>query len=323
MSETVTTIIPPGWEGEWLSVEQAPESADFRVANPCLGNGAKLRELFQTDGYLFVKGCIPTSEIQLIHGRVRHALHKANWLESAEDRVPVPGMTTTIGEDAFWPGLEAILRVPEVCRLTESAGLRAVLSDLFGEPVLCHPRRIPRAVFPSNPWGEVPAHQDLPYMQGTFDQVTVWIPFHDCPRAAGPLEVLAGSHLEGMREMYGGGRFRCAATRVDAADPRWRGGDYAAGDALLFSSLTVHRARQNHSGRVRLSMDSRFQPVNSPMCEHVLEPPFHPNVAEWPQLLPDDPELYQVPDGTRIEKFVEPNSYRPTGAARVFPWIKP
>ena len=37
----------------------------------------------------------------------------------------------------------------------------------------------------------------------------------------------------------------------------WRGGDFAAGDAVIFHNLTVHRGSPNLTDRLRLSADFR------------------------------------------------------------------
>jgi ectoine hydroxylase-related dioxygenase (phytanoyl-CoA dioxygenase family) len=42
----------------------------------------------------------------------------------------------------------------------------------------------------------------------------------------------------------------------------WAGGTYRFGDALIFHSLTVHRALPNHSERLRMSIDCRFQKLS-------------------------------------------------------------
>jgi ectoine hydroxylase-related dioxygenase (phytanoyl-CoA dioxygenase family) len=39
----------------------------------------------------------------------------------------------------------------------------------------------------------------------------------------------------------------------------WVGGGLDAGDVLIFHSLTVHAASPNHSDRIRVSLDCRFQ----------------------------------------------------------------
>ena len=52
----------------------------------------------------------------------------------------------------------------------------------------------------------------------------------------------------------------------------WRGGDFAAGDAVIFHSLTVHRGSPNLTDRLRLSADFRFQRASDPITPASCQP---------------------------------------------------
>jgi hypothetical protein len=308
---------------QWESAEGTPRSAEFTVANAYADDPLALRAAFEHDGYVFLRGCLPEHDVLDVRARILTRLHELGWIESPYSATPTAGFTTSIGEESYWPGLSAVLGIPAVAALTDHPALTTVLECLYGEPALRQPRRVPRMIFPRpNPWSEMAAHQDHTYIQGSLDAVTAWIPFGDCLREDGSLEVLRGSHCDGWREIFGGGRVRCASTPVDNTSSSWRGTDYRVGDVLLFTSLTVHRARPNASSRIRLSMDCRFQPRASKFCDAVLEPAFYPHVGAWKELLPDHPELYAVPSETEIQPFVEPRHYRPQACGRVFPWLR-
>ena len=45
---------------------------------------------------------------------------------------------------------------------------------------------------------------------------------------------------------------------------RWRTHDYQAGDVVVFSTCTVHCGLENHTNRVRISTDSRYQSAHEP-----------------------------------------------------------
>ena len=45
---------------------------------------------------------------------------------------------------------------------------------------------------------------------------------------------------------------------------RWRTHDYKAGDVVVFSTYTVHCGLDNHTNRVRISTDSRYQSAHEP-----------------------------------------------------------
>ena len=88
----------------------------------------------------------------------------------------------------------------------------------------------------------------------------------------GALQVAAGSHRDGVRDF----KFSLhASTALEVADPlvgAWRGGDFAAGDAVIFHSLTVHRGSPNLTDRLRLSADFRFQRASDPITPASCQP---------------------------------------------------
>ena len=47
----------------------------------------------------------------------------------------------------------------------------------------------------------------------------------------------------------------------------WSTAEYRAGDLLTFSIQTVHCSLDNHSDRIRLSSDSRYQLASDPIDE--------------------------------------------------------
>jgi hypothetical protein len=120
-----------------------------------------------------------------------------------------------------------------------------------------------RNIFPARDEFTTKAHQDFPNVQGTTEVYTAWLPLTDCPMAAGPLQVAAGSHTEGVYAFGIAG----GAGGIEIKDPlegRWVSGDFAVGDVLLFHSMTVHKGVPNRSDRLRMSMDVRFQLVSEP-----------------------------------------------------------
>jgi phytanoyl-CoA hydroxylase len=100
------------------------------------------------------------------------------------------------------------------------------------------------------------AHQDWRSMQGSLDSMIVWIPLVDIDRKLGALEVIPGSHRQGLlpSEMADG-----YGHMVGAVDP----GEFVPvevekGDALFFSSLLVHRSGTNSSDSLRWSCHFRY-----------------------------------------------------------------
>jgi phytanoyl-CoA dioxygenase PhyH len=284
----------------------------------------QLLQRLKVDGYLFFRGLVDADKVFPVRAGLTEALHRLGWLTSPDAAHGTPGFTTTIGDQEYWKGLEQILRLACLHDLTRDHALVDMIELIYGEPAMRQPRFVPRAVFPwpDNEWSEMAAHQDMPYVQGTLDTLTAWMPIGDCPSRGGALEVLRASHRDSLREIFGTGKYRCAATKVDENSPEWRGADFRAGDVLIFTSLTIHRARRNTSENVRLTMDVRYQPKDSPICGQLLEPPFYPNVPDWDDLLqPVELARVKATVGTQTVPFVEPQDYTAPRTGRVFPWL--
>ena len=54
------------------------------------------------------------------------------------------------------------------------------------------------------------------------------------------------------------------ATRAELGG-RWLTTDYAMGDALIFSMYTMHSSSDNHTDRLRISSDTRYQLASDPV----------------------------------------------------------
>ena len=111
-----------------------------------------------------------------------------------------------------------------------------------------------------------PWHQDYPYTQGSMDGLVFWLPFFDVPLGHGNLQLIPGSHHEGLR-------------KVRLVDPENTGGSGAhtleienmgsyddcdlfetevkAGDALVFSTLTLHKSTPSTSNSIRWTSQIR------------------------------------------------------------------
>jgi hypothetical protein len=181
---------------------------------------------------------------------------------------PNTALTGTGYDDARWLALqERVLADVRFASVGDHGALLLVLEALFGGPVLTRRGDICRLTLPNATHLTTPPHQDHWYTGGTTNQWTVWIPLADTPLALGPLAVLPGSHLHGLLPHAGHGAGRQGVRMNDEA--RFAAVPLAAGDAILFHSLTVHRALPNLTrNRARISVDYRYQPNDEPI--HVM-----------------------------------------------------
>lgn len=183
------------------------------------------------------------------------------WLDRAAPRsagVAVAGVALGAYDDPRW--VELLTRVmshPAFFDLRDDAGLARVLSVLFAGPPKPAVGDLVRVVSGDDERHTTLAHQDRAYVLGEGALWTAWLPLGECPKTLGPLAVLPGSHRRGLLPHAGDADWRKGVTV--AADAEWAASDLVAGDVLLFSGLTVHRALPHRGGRrLRLSADFRF-----------------------------------------------------------------
>jgi hypothetical protein len=107
-------------------------------------------------------------------------------------------------------------------------------------------------------------HQDGPYNPG-LDFFVVWIPLMMINETLGGLGVVPTAQSRGsLQPSSEPNAFHLPFILPDtfADEDRYRI-DYQPGDALIFGPWTPHCGMPNRSGRLRLSIDIRVQPVSS------------------------------------------------------------
>lgn len=102
-------------------------------------------------------------------------------------------------------------------------------------------------------------HQDWPSLQGSLDAFVVWVPLVDIDAGMNPLELIPGSHRNGLMKAEIG-------QNESVIDPRaFRESDFIplevhAGDIAVMTSFTVHRSSKvGRTGAVRLACSTRYE----------------------------------------------------------------
>lgn len=246
----------------------------FTDSTRLTGDPAALRARLRDDGYLFLRGQVDVARIDRVRQDFLAVLSRHGWLAGPpEDRVAV-GAKFSVEPQRSYRGVYHEAYLSESFHTLPHSLIDGLLTDIIGGTVLVHPRPIGRLVFPSRyaPGGAdytTPAHQDYVSVQGTPNTYTAWVPLHDVPMELGPLAVAYASHRDGVRASVPA--FGTGGTEIaDIADAPWRCGPFRAGDVLVFHSMTVHKGTPNHTGRLRLSMDFRFQSAREPINERSL-----------------------------------------------------
>ena len=246
-----------------------------------------LRARFERDGYLWLKGFLPRSEMLDFR---RHF-----FTQFADTGLLAPG--TDPGE-GLWSGQDhdADLTHRRLMEVVRSAAYESFclhpnlwrfLDRFLAGPSYLHKRKLIRYTRPGDA-SATGAHYDLTYLRGGTDRfVTAWIPIGDVPVAMGGLVYLEGSHAHGRELEHGFAAANAHLPRderisaynrhmndtgwitkdlpslADRLDARWLTADYEAGDVVLHSAHTIHAATCNDDPgrRLRLSTDIRYQNV--------------------------------------------------------------
>jgi hypothetical protein len=240
-----------------------------------LGDAATLKRRLDRDGYIFLRGLLPREDVLDVRRQGLEVAARSGWLDTSypvEEAIANPAAATIDPEQPYLDVLGRMYHLEALHALQHHPNVIGLFERIFGEPVLPRPRLIPRCIFPQRPEFTTSPHQDYPYVQGTQEVYTMWTPLGDCPTEMGPLQVAERSHLDGVREFKITANAAAGLEVVDPLDGAWVSADFAAGDAVIFHSMTVHKGVPNLSNRLRQSVDFRFQRASEPITEASCQP---------------------------------------------------
>ncbi len=248
---------------------------------------ADLRQQYQEQGYLWLKGILPRKRVLAFRRRYFEAFHDFGLIEPGSDPVDgisQPGFTLSNAARELenqivrWAAFEAFCLQEPIIEFYEA---------FLGGPVYLHKRKIIRRTLPGSE-RSTPAHYDLTYLRGGTDNnlCTSWIPIGDIPVEMGGLVYLEGSDAIGREieaeltvknamlspeeqisaynknMMEGGEVSKDLNALADKHGGRWLVANYEAGDMLVHSPYLIHAATTNRDYRMRLSTDIRYQRVD-------------------------------------------------------------
>jgi ectoine hydroxylase-related dioxygenase (phytanoyl-CoA dioxygenase family) len=258
--------------------ESSLQMLDFTDSSSLIGHADELRARFEEDGYLLLRGVVATEPLLEARRAITDVLERHGWLQPGTDPMDaIPQVEPRVeGEPLFFEVYDDVQRLEAFHAVPHDPTVQRCLTPLLGEDCFPHPLGIARISFPDSDEWTTPPHQDFPNNQGTTELIACWLPLSDCPVTLGPLSILRGSHRLGLLPLEPalGPGLRQAKLDERAAALDWVGGDLHVGDALVFHSLTVHRALPNQSDRLRLSVDYRFQAEGAALTEGCLQPHF-------------------------------------------------
>ncbi|MGN6101510.1 MAG: phytanoyl-CoA dioxygenase family protein [Devosia sp.] len=264
----------------------APDRLGYLAPSHAAEGIAVLRERFNAEGYLWMKGFLKREDVLEFRRSVFTAFADTGLIRPGTD--PRDGIYSGTPEaDAVRKRLMELVRSAAYESFCLSPALWRFMDAFLEGFSYLHKRKLLRHTRPGE-GRATPAHYDLVYLRGGTQRiVTAWIPIGDTPVEMGGLCYLEGSHTLGRRmeaEFQAESADLAPEERISAynkhmkaggwitddlpalaeqADARWLIADYEAGDVMFHSPFMIHAATANESAekRIRLSTDIRYQNV--------------------------------------------------------------
>jgi hypothetical protein len=241
-------------DSELISVQRLDDNTSL------IGNSAALRERWNDDGVLFLRGVMDLELIGWARDKYRAALAGEGLIDPANE-VPI------------WTGATPKTRRPcdalgtqvwhEVVKQPE---LNAILHDVFDDDPVWIPIVAHRSGMPSGPVKDGEdmfsgRHQDGFFNEG-IQFAICWMPIRDVDMNSGSFAVAPGTHRRGVLHVESADGYPIPPGVI--ADDAWRSADFRAGDLLIFNYLTAHATLPNPSNQIRMSLDVRAVPSSAP-----------------------------------------------------------
>ena len=129
----------------------------------------------------------------------------------------------------------------------------------------------------SEGYHRTPPHQDWRSVQGSLDSIVVWLPLVAVNRDFGAIEVIPGSHLEGLLETRRD-RFGNVVKESLVDNERFVPVEAEPGDTVVFSMFTVHRTGKEQRSGIRWASSFRYNNAANPdYAAHGYPNPFNYN----------------------------------------------
>jgi phytanoyl-CoA hydroxylase len=237
-----------------------------------MGLTATEREAFDRDGYVVKQGVLSEETLRGIQGVFEAAVDRLAqaWLadgliQDAVEEAPFDQRWALLRKQlpAKYPtAWRRILASPEVYALWQNPVLADVAADLFGDELMAHsiwngrPRDSGAHEVQRIDW-----HQDAHYYKEWNGDdgglLSTWMPLVPVDADSGCLQIRPGSHQAGLLpQIRGANGLRTVPDECLEGEEITL--EMQPGDVLYFGDLTLHRALDNTSDRVRWSIDVRF-----------------------------------------------------------------
>ena len=249
---------------------------------------------FNDHGYLLVRGVFDDQDFDPLRRVISSAIdHRARELYDKGK------ISSLYKELSFYHRLTQILRESqtgpllgwnwnrevfsrEIYELLTHRKILDIVASLIGPEITVNGDYWIRFKMPTGGESVFPWHQDSIYYNGNVDSdrpvifseesqiLTVWIPMVDVDEQNGCLQIVPGSHKQGLRPCHRDENGRLVPVEDIESWGEVQNMHMQVGDVLVFGNLTFHRSLENTSEDIRWSVDLRYSPTGSPL-EWLLE----------------------------------------------------
>ncbi len=140
--------------------------------------------------------------------------------------------------------------------LASDAGIRFPAISGFGVSLLVN--------MPSDDARLYRPHQDIAFIPGSLNGITIWVPLQDSPLPLGPLEVVPGSHQRGLWPTNGATDVKKSDLIPPVPEEAFQPIPINRGQCIVFSKFLLHRSGRNRTSSVRYSLQFRYNDLASP-----------------------------------------------------------
>ena len=204
------------------------------------------------NGYVLVNTNLKNQleEIRKNFIRIFHNIAESNGLDFTESDNDIINFSKT-NHDLWVAAYDQLRFLPEILSLTKEPTIEQHIKKCGIEfPVI--DEIVVRGDMPLDDKWLSEIHQDFTYVQGSMNSIVLWIPFQEITEDIGPLQVLPGSHKDGVLD----------SNKNKISDSEFLSVPMNIGQALFFSQFLVHRSGKNRSDKIRFSLQIRINDLN-------------------------------------------------------------
>ena len=247
---------------------------NLKESNDIINNYDKLNQRLEDEGFLLLRNFHDRSLVVESRNSILSRLFALNKLDPYSDKSLGIINQNNISAPTYSARDNQNLKTPTLKKLLSSKKLLMFFNKLFKSPSICLNFQWLRTV---GHGVSTPIHADAPFMsRGSNRILTCWTPLGDLSIEHGPLVICENSHKwKKVLDTYGKSDVdRDFTTGIFSEDPndlvnnfggRWATTEFSMGDIVILNMNIIHASLSNMTDRIRISCDTRYQPLSDPV----------------------------------------------------------